>query len=1199
MAPIERATLRLIVYYEFLQGRSARAAADNICAAFKGNVVHYSTDLQDEYGNGPYSERATITVQVVDVQDTPPRFFFFDSYVNIEEDYGSNTTDEVVARFSASDGDITPEIARTISYSISGGNGDGYFKIDPPTDGSDTAKLRRAKTIDSEAPNTTFITLNITATELFENGTETDQSTSQTCVVSVADIDDNDPMFNFDHFTSEVDEDISYGVPLSFKSPGGEETFINVTDADATMQNRQFQLKIVDIGGGPPASQAFRLSPSGMVPGETIVTLTVNDPSLLDYEIEEYEEYIIPIAVEDVNGVAKNTATVTVKVKPKNDNFPQWSDPPYEGDTVVNENAPSGTEILTLKATDADRENGGTLWYYLSDRSFTGKELFSVDLETGKLSVANAANVDWETFGSNLIIYVVASDEADGQLGSHRNETSISITILDVNDNPPVFSIQEISGTENTKENGTLSGLLTVNDVDQPGTNNTAMDFEIKSIICQSNCVNPGASMDLVKLEIEPTNETTTSKYNIKFVANMDFTRQRGRWTIEILATDKGDPPLSTTQICYLNIEDVNDEGPNITKPEMDGYTFNVIESLEVGSPIIDSNTGQEFYIEATDNDLGENAAIEFIILDDIEYQYYELVDRGYGKTSFKLKQKLNRTISANYTAKIRARDKGQPSMSNDRSFTIFIEDVDEDPPVFKEFEGTHGINENTNGNVGSIPEAVDPDGMDIIVAYFIHGANTGDFKVNNQTRALTVEKPEGFDREETPTVNVTICATSTTTNSHCSGESLYKAIINFIDVNDEPAYFESKQDSSSVTSDNNANDVIKQFPLHDPDLNPTYNCRIEGPVTNDDTSLSGIGEPFVVTTSQDRSTCELILNFQPSTSHKGQFLLTLMVNDTKDPANLDGDGTMEVTIRMISTTDRIEFQFQNTVQEVTDKLNQIPTVFKNVLGYICVIDGAPKPSVGPDSQTMEKQTSIFTHFLYDDSANSSISVRASVVPGSEILRALEDPDTANELMVEFQKEDLILSSLSSDDGSKPKNELEIFVWALVGVSAVLLVLLLAASFVYFVKFSHESSGDSVLIGVEEEPEFKGYTFKPELQGSVGPKKRRAPSPPMKNPPPTPPEYSDDDMSPIDMTGESSGDSVLIGVEEEPEFKGYTFKPELQGSVGPKKRRAPSPPMKNPPPTPPEYSDDDMSPIDMTGFGDSAVKSNPLFGANL
>ncbi|CAG0898732.1 unnamed protein product [Darwinula stevensoni] len=45
-APLLRAPLphpTTIVYYEFLQGHAARAAADNICAAFKGNVVHYST----------------------------------------------------------------------------------------------------------------------------------------------------------------------------------------------------------------------------------------------------------------------------------------------------------------------------------------------------------------------------------------------------------------------------------------------------------------------------------------------------------------------------------------------------------------------------------------------------------------------------------------------------------------------------------------------------------------------------------------------------------------------------------------------------------------------------------------------------------------------------------------------------------------------------------------------------------------------------------------------------------------------------------------------------------------------------------------------------------------------------------------------------------------------------------------------------
>uniref|UniRef100_A0A7I5EDT2 HTH_48 domain-containing protein n=1 Tax=Haemonchus contortus TaxID=6289 RepID=A0A7I5EDT2_HAECO len=43
MDPTNPSFLRPIVYYEFLQGHSAREAANNICAAFNKDVVHHST----------------------------------------------------------------------------------------------------------------------------------------------------------------------------------------------------------------------------------------------------------------------------------------------------------------------------------------------------------------------------------------------------------------------------------------------------------------------------------------------------------------------------------------------------------------------------------------------------------------------------------------------------------------------------------------------------------------------------------------------------------------------------------------------------------------------------------------------------------------------------------------------------------------------------------------------------------------------------------------------------------------------------------------------------------------------------------------------------------------------------------------------------------------------------------------------------
>ncbi|CAG0892344.1 unnamed protein product [Darwinula stevensoni] len=545
-------------------------------------------DCEDKYGNPPRTTTGTVTVKVEDIQDTNPRFYIFDSNKNIDENWRDNTTDEVIANFLAKDGDQSLGITRQIEYSIPNGNEEGYFKIERPSGSSeDPAKLKRAKTIDAEALNTTFFTLNIKATEIDENGTETAQSTEQTCVVFVSDIEDNDPMFNFETFTSVVDEDIYKGYALVFNSTNGEYSSITVTDADVSVLNNRFRLRIVE---GPPASQAFQLSPPNIVPGQAEVILIVNDTSLLDYENQDYQEYIITIAVDDVNGVEKNSATVTVKVNGKNDNWPQWEVPPYDREPIVQENAPSGTEILMLKARDGDIGMGNTLRYSLADRSFEGKELFSVDSETGMLSVADGAEVDWERFRSrngSVTIYVIASDEVDDPLVNHRNETSFDIRILDVNDNHPVFAnIQDSEADENTRENTILPGSVMVSDNDQPGTSNTEMEFEILRINCTSEdeCANPGDAMGLVKL-----------------------------------ASDKGNPPSSTTQICHLHIKDINDETPNIIWPEIDQYTFNVKESLLEGSYIFDSNTGAEFYMEATDNDFGDNAMIVFSLVNDTE----------------------------------------------------------------------------------------------------------------------------------------------------------------------------------------------------------------------------------------------------------------------------------------------------------------------------------------------------------------------------------------------------------------------------------------------------------------------------------------------------------------------------------------------------------------------------------------------------
>lgn len=39
---MDQTALRAIAYYEFLQGKSIKAAIANMCSAFKANIYHYS-----------------------------------------------------------------------------------------------------------------------------------------------------------------------------------------------------------------------------------------------------------------------------------------------------------------------------------------------------------------------------------------------------------------------------------------------------------------------------------------------------------------------------------------------------------------------------------------------------------------------------------------------------------------------------------------------------------------------------------------------------------------------------------------------------------------------------------------------------------------------------------------------------------------------------------------------------------------------------------------------------------------------------------------------------------------------------------------------------------------------------------------------------------------------------------------------------
>ena len=85
-----------------------------------------------------------------------------------------------------------------------------------------------------------------------------------------------------------------------------------------------------------------------------------------------------------------------------------------------------------MSATDMDAGNNGRIRYTLMD---AGAENFDINENTGIITVSNTASLDRET-EDDYVLTVTARDNGADPMNA---TVTISITLLDVNDNAPMF----------------------------------------------------------------------------------------------------------------------------------------------------------------------------------------------------------------------------------------------------------------------------------------------------------------------------------------------------------------------------------------------------------------------------------------------------------------------------------------------------------------------------------------------------------------------------------------------------------------------------------------------------------------------------------------------------------------------------------------------------------------------------------------
>ncbi|KAK2881970.1 hypothetical protein Q8A73_022480 [Channa argus] len=543
------------------------------------------------------SSTTVVTITVSDVNDNPPQFERELYRGAVKE---SDPLGEVVAVLKTRDQDSTDQ-NRLVSFYITGGNPRGVFGL---ALAQGEWKVYVSGLLDREQQD--WYLLNITASDGLH--------VARTAVeVTVIDANDNSPICNQAVYSASFAEDIPINKGI---------LTVGATDADSG-SSAEIQYSLFGIG-----VEDFYMDAN---------TGELRTATAMDREITP--SYKLIAQATDGGGLFCRS-DISLKVLDVNDNAPSFSSSHYLAS--VYENATPKALITRLQATDSDEGLNRTVVYSLVD-SVSG--FFSIDLISGVIILEKS--LDRESRDSYRV-RVQATDQA-GQQGALSSQADLTILVLDVNDNAPVFQRRDYAVTV---------------------PEDVAVGTEVLRVLATSADIGPNAE---ITYRIRSGNELgkfaiDRNMGSISVADDLDFEVCKDYY-LTIEAWDSGNPPLSSATMVTIELMDVNDNAPAFNQ---DIYNVLVSEDAPVGQTIT--------RVLAEDLDSQVNGRITYSILKGDRSNHF-WIDPVTGL--LKVNRRLDRELVSRYSLSVQAFDSGSPAMSSTVTINIDISDVNDNPPVF------------------------------------------------------------------------------------------------------------------------------------------------------------------------------------------------------------------------------------------------------------------------------------------------------------------------------------------------------------------------------------------------------------------------------------------------------------------------------------------------------------------------------------
>ncbi|XP_061688101.1 cadherin EGF LAG seven-pass G-type receptor 2 [Syngnathoides biaculeatus] len=685
-----------------------------------------------DHGAPRRTAMATLTVTISDTNDHDPVFEQQDYKESIRENLEIGYE---VLTVRATDGDAP--VNGNILYQILNSNGSNdVFEID-----SRSGVIRTKGLVDREVVEA-YALLVLANDQGRDPGP---RSTTATVCIVVEDDNDNAPQFSEKRYVVQVPEDLA---------PNTEILQVTATDQDR----------------GSNALVHFSIM-SGNSRGQFYIDAQTGKMDLvshLDYETSK--EYTLRIRAQDGGRppLSNISGLVTVQVLDVNDNAPIFVSTPFQA--TVLENVPVGYSIIHIQAVDADSGENSRLDYRLTETMPNFP--FTINNSTGWIVVAaqlDRERVDFYNFG------VEARDHGYPAMSS---SASITMTVLDVNDNNPEFT-QKAYYMRLNEDAAVGTSVVTVSAVDQ----------DINSVVTYQ--ISSGNTRNRFSITSQSGGGLIT------LALPLDYKLER-QYALTVTASDG---TLFDTAKVFVNVTDANTHRPVFQSSH---YTVNINEDRPPGTTVV--------LISATDEDTGENARITYFMDDSIP-QFDIDPDTGAVTTHME----LDYEDQVSYTLAITARDNGIPQKSDTTYLEILVNDVNDNLPRFVRDSYLGSVMEDVPVFTSVVQvSATDRDsGLNGRVFYTFQGGEDGEGDFIIESTSGIVRTLRRLDRENVPVYTLQAFAVD-------KGIPPLKTPINIqvtiLDVNDNPPVFEKDEFDIMVDENTPIGLVVALIIATDPD---------------------------------------------------------------------------------------------------------------------------------------------------------------------------------------------------------------------------------------------------------------------------------------------------------------------------------------------------------------------------------------------